>query len=77
MSQRESGLTIVDEPTHGNVGVAGLGVRYRPDARSGEVVTIEQLWPEGNAEPVYVDKQSLPDLIHELMQVHMAVMGDE
>jgi hypothetical protein len=77
MSQRESGLTIVEEPTNGQIGTAGVGVRYRPQARDGEQVTVEQLWPDGESEPVYIDNEVLPDLIYELMQVHMAVMRDE
>lgn len=77
MSDREPGLTILEEPTNGQIGTAGVGVRYREQARDGEKVTVEQLWPDGDAEPVYVDEEVLPDLIHELMLVHMAVMDDE
>jgi len=76
MSDREPGLTILEEPTNGQIGTAGVGVRYRQDARDGEKVTVEQLWPDGGSEPVYVDESVLPDLIHELMLVHMAVMDD-
>jgi hypothetical protein len=70
-------LTILKEPTDAQVGVAGLGVRYRQNARDGEEITVEQLWPDGDAEPVYVDAETLPDLIHELMLVHMEVMDNE
>jgi hypothetical protein len=63
----EPGLTVIREPESGNPGTAGVGVRTRPDARPGERVTVEQLWPDGDAEPVYIDQDAVSELIHELM----------
>ena len=36
MTKREPGLTVVQEPEQGSVGIAGLGVRYRPEARESD-----------------------------------------
>jgi hypothetical protein len=67
---RTAQLEIVREPTRGNPGTAGLGVRSRPDAREGERITVEQLWPNGDAEPVYLSEDDTRDLIH----AHMDIM---
>lgn len=68
-------LHIISDP--GEHGDAGLGVRLRDDARGPVTrVTIEQLWPNGDAEPIYVTEAELPELIYTLMEVHMEVMDE-
>lgn len=67
----EPGLTDIEEPEPGNPGTAGLGVRVDPDARPDHRVTVEQLWPNGDAEPIYVADDTISELIYELMGADM------
>jgi hypothetical protein len=71
---RTERFEVITEPEAGSPGTAGLGVRYSPDARDGERVTVEQLWPSGRAEPCYVEEDELGELIHELMGLHLEIM---
>jgi hypothetical protein len=63
---------------HARDGTAGVGVSYDPEPAPHETkVTVEQLWDDGRAEPVYVQTDDIPDLIHELMMVHMGIMDGD
>lgn len=73
MSETEQ-FEVLVEPQEGNPGLAGVGVRYRPNVLPGERVTIEQLWPDGSADSVYIPEDELGDLIYQLMRVHLDVM---
>lgn len=58
---------IVREPQNGNPGRAGLGIAYDSGARDGERFRIEQLWPDGTADPVYVDEEDVIELAREIL----------
>jgi hypothetical protein len=76
MSDREPGLEVLREPDDGT---AGLGVRYRDKdgIGPGTAVSIEMLWPNGEAEPVYVEDDDLSPLINELIYVHNTIRNND
>jgi len=61
--------TVVKEPETGSS--AGFGVAYRPNAPPHQTeYAIEQLWPDGTAEPVYIgDRDDALHLIEELTKL--------
>jgi hypothetical protein len=59
---------IVRSPESGSPGTAGYGVAYDPGARNGERFRIEQLWPEGRAEPIYVREEDALELARAIMK---------
>jgi hypothetical protein len=65
MTQKQIHRWIVREPSDRT---AGLGVAYNPAAGPHETpYTVEQLWPNGEAEPVYVgDRDDVVALIETL-----------
>lgn len=65
--QAEQARRVIVEHPEGNS--AGLAVRRNQRAREGERVTVEQLWPDGSAEPVYVGEENVMGLIKALAEV--------
>lgn len=65
-SSEQTRRVIVEHPD-GNS--AGLAVRRNQRARDGERVTVEQLWSDGSAEPVYVGEENVMGLIKALAEV--------
>lgn len=59
---------IVQHPKQGNPGKAGVGISYDSGAREGERFRIEQLWPDGSAEPVYVPEEMALGLAREIIE---------
>ena len=43
---------VVRPPKSGNPGTAGVAIAYDSGARDGERFRIEQLWPDGTADPI-------------------------
>jgi len=68
---------IVKSPEHGNPGKAGVAVAYDSGARDGERFRIEQLWPEGRAEPVYVPEDLALELAREIIRHYEWEVADE
>ena len=54
---------VVRQPEGGNPGTAGLGIAYDSGAREGERFRIEQLWPDGTAEGIYVHEDDVLELV--------------
>jgi len=77
MAETDQMFDVVVEPEGGNPGTAGVGVRYRPGDRPDKSVTVEQLWPNGDADPVYIPEEDLGELIFELMDIYLEVADDE
>lgn len=84
-STDESGdgrLEVIRHPEKVESGVsstAGLGVGTYV-GRDGKTVTVEQLWYTehgGEADPVYVDPEDIPDLVAALVRKHEEVIRDE
>jgi hypothetical protein len=67
VSQGTISRRIVKPPANGSPGEAGVGIAYVSDARKGERFRIEQLWPDGSAEPVYVPEDLALELAREIM----------
>lgn len=59
---------IVREPQNGNPGKAGVGVAYDSGGRDGERFRIEQLWPDGEAEPIYVHEADALELARTIIE---------
>lgn len=59
---------IVRNPEKGNPGTAGVGVAYDSGGRGGERFRIEQLWPDGRADPVYVHEEDALELARAIMK---------
>ena len=61
--------TVVKEPETDSS--AGFGIAYRPNAPPHQTeYAIEQLWPDGTAEPVYIgDRDDALRLIEELSKL--------
>lgn len=51
---------------HPSDGKAGIGIAYDSGGREGERFRIEQLWPDGTAEPVYVREDEVLELVREI-----------
>lgn len=69
---------VVREPSDGLVGTAGVGVAYDSGGRDGERFRIEQLWPDGEAEAVYVREEDALELARAISKHYeWEVVGDE
>lgn len=66
------------DPVDSGVSEAGLGVGTYV-GRDGKTVTVEQLWRTehgGEADPVYVDPDDIPELVAALVRKHEEVVRD-
>lgn len=57
----------VRPPEPGSPGTAGVGIAYDSGARDGERFRIEQVWPDGRVEPVYVREDDVLELAREII----------
>lgn len=68
---------IVREPERGNPGTAGLAIAYASGERAGERFRIEQIWPNGDVEPVYVHEDDVLELAQEILAHYEWEVEDE
>lgn len=63
-----------DGPGRGRTAGVGVSSTVVPD---GEVVTVEQLWHDGEAEPVYIEPRDIPALVKALTRKYAEVYDNE
>jgi len=59
---------VVKEPKRGNPGEAGIAISFASGERPGERFRVEQIWPDGTAEPVYVPEDMALQLAREIIE---------
>lgn len=67
MPEKTISRRTVKSPEPGSPGQAGLAVSYLSGARAGERFRVEQTWPNGDVEPIYVPEDMALELAREII----------